>query len=118
MPENLRCFDPLRIETHVYMLRHAHHDAANFRLRPIRIEAQIRQTIQYRIQRTRHFDPRQVLADADVRSEGKGKMPMLRLAEDVESIRLVEPGRVTVRRSCRHVQEGAGRNLHAPELRL
>src|SRR6266436_1177742 len=46
MPENLRCFDSLRIETHIDVLRNAHHDAANFRLRPIRIQAQIRQAIQ------------------------------------------------------------------------
>src|SRR5260370_38033013 len=59
-----------------------------------------------------------MLTDADVWPERKGEMSVLRLAKNIESIRLVEPGRITVRRAGCHVQKGPRRNPHAAELRI
>ena len=59
-----------------------------------------------------------MLTDADVRPERKGKMPMWRLAEYIESVGLVEFTRVAIRSTRCHVQERPGRNLHAAEFRI
>src|ERR1700736_3648282 len=59
-----------------------------------------------------------MLTNADVRPECKGKMPVLRLAEYIEPIGRVEFGRITIRRTGRHVQKGPSRNFDTAELRI
>src|ERR1700722_14243315 len=72
------------------MLRHAHHDATDLRLRPIGVQPQIGHPVQDGVQRTRHFHAGQMLPDADMRAECEGKVAVLRFAKNVERIGLDE----------------------------
>ena len=55
----------------------------------VRVESQIRQAIEQGIQCSRHLETRQMLAQADVRPEGKSHMARRR-SEDVKAVRVGE----------------------------
>src|SRR3954464_7702239 len=96
-------------------MRHAHDRAVDLWLRLVGGGAEIVQIVEDRVECAGHLDPREMLADADMRAASKGEVRDP-LAEDVELVGILEDLGIAIGRAGDEIDERALGNLDAAKL--